>query len=306
MTGQPTGEPDLVGQVLDGKYQLMRRIGEGQLCTTYEARHGGSGRHFAIKVLKSSLAVKPPTPERFLHHVGAAQKIKHGNVLSIEEFGHTPQRSVFAAMELAVGDTLHTIMTRDGKWPWDRVRPVARQLAAAIAAGHQVGVIHRAVRPANVFLFLDPRGKREPLVKVADFGLVQVGVEASQASPDSTTTTLFGDPEYMAPEQGMGGQVTPQSDIYSLGVVLFRFLTGQVPFAHANAFKAISMHAQKPVPPPRSLEPSIPPDVEQIILRCLGKTPDQRFGSAVELERAIAGAGAGAAAPGPAAAAPAA
>jgi hypothetical protein len=292
-------EPDLVGQVLDGRYQVMQALGEGMLTRVYEARHSGSGRHFAIKVLRAQLAAKPHVLDRFLQQARAAAQIRHDNVVAIEEFGYTPTRSVYASVELVVADTLQTILDRDGRWQWTQARPVALQIAAALKAAHAAGLVHRALKPANCFVVLDPKGKRDPFVKVADFGLAQVGVEANQASPDATTTTLYGDPEYMAPEQGFGGQVGPQSDIYAFGVVLYRMLAGQVPFSSPNPFQTISHHAQKPVPPLREVDPRIPEAVEQIVMTCLGKAPEQRFASAAQLEQALtsipghAGGGAG-------------
>ncbi len=280
-------EPSLLGQLLDGRYQVMQRLGEGMLSTVYEARHTGTGRHFAIKVLRASFTAKPQALDRFLQHARAAAQVRHPNVVSIEEFGYTPTNSVYASVELIVGDTLETVLARDGRWSWMQARPLAVQMASALNAAHMAGVVHRALKPANCFVILDPRGKREPLVKIADFGLAQVGAEASQAAPGATTTTLFGDPEYMSPEQGLGGEITHHCDIYAFGVVLYRLLGGQVPFSNPNAFQTISQHAQKPVPPLRSLDPNIPEAVEQIVMRCLGKTPEQRFGSAAELEHAL-------------------
>jgi hypothetical protein len=293
-------EPDLVGQVLDGRYQVMQRLGDGALTTVYEARHSGSGRHFAIKVLRASLASKPHVLDRFLQQARAAAQIRHDNVVAIEEFGYTPTRSVYAAVELVVADTLQIILDRDGRWTWAQARPVALQIVAALKAAHAAGLVHRALRPANCFVVLDPKGKRDPFVKVADFGLAQVGVEANQASPDATTTSIYGDPEYMAPEQGFGGQSTPLTDVYALGVLLFRMLVGHVPFSSNNPFQTISQHAQKPVPALRDVDPQIPEAVEQLVQRCLAKAPEQRYPSAAHLEQALAAIPAG----GPAHAAP--
>ncbi|MEX1361574.1 MAG: protein kinase [Nannocystaceae bacterium] len=280
-------EPDLVGQVLDGRYQVMQRLGQGSMTTVYEARHSGSGRHFAIKVLQASYAAKPQSLDRFLQLARAAAQVRHKNVVAIEEFGYTPTGSVYASVELVVGQSLQTVLDQQGRWSWDQARPVAIQLAAALQAAHQAGVVHRALKPSNCFLILDPRGKRDPLVKVDDFGLAQVGMEATQSAPGSTTTTMFGDPEYMAPEQGMEGQVSPQSDVYALGVVMFRLLTGQVPFTSPNAFQTINMHANKPVPSMRQVDASIPEAVDAIVMRCLAKVPQQRFATAAELQQAF-------------------
>ncbi len=281
-------EPSLVGQQLDGRYQVMQQLGEGMLTTVYEARHAGSGRHFAIKVLRAPLAAKPHILDRFLQQARAAAQLRHDNVVAIEEFGYTPTRSVYAAVELVVADTLQVILDRDGRWPWPQARPVALQIVAALKAAHAAGLVHRALKPANCFVVLDPKGKRDPFVKVADFGLAQVGVEANQADPGATTTTLYGDPEYMAPEQGFGGQSTPQTDIYAYGVLLYRMLAGRVPFTGPNPFQTISHHAQKPVPPLREADPQIPEAVEQLVMYCLAKTPEQRFSSAAQLEQALA------------------
>jgi len=281
-------EPSLVGQQLDGRYQVMQQLGGGMLTSVYEARHASSGRHFAIKVLRAGLAAKPNILDRFLQQARAAAQLRHDNVVAIEEFGYTPTQSVYAAVELVVADTLQTILDRDGRWGWQQARPVALQIAAALKAAHAAGLVHRALKPANCFVVLDPKGKRDPFVKVADFGMAQVGVEASQASPDATTTTIYGDPEYMAPEQGFGGQSGPQTDIYAYGVLLYRMLAGRVPFTGPNPFQTISHHAQKPVPPLREADPRIPEAVEQLVMYCLAKAPEQRFQSAAQLEQALA------------------
>ncbi|MBN1266939.1 MAG: protein kinase [Anaerolineales bacterium] len=268
-------EDSLVGQTL-GAYRLMERLGQGGMATVYKAYEPALDRYVAIKVLPQFFASDPNFTARFRREAKAVAQLNHPNIVPIYSFGETNGIS-YIAMQYVEGGTLKHVRGEQLDCPaaLQLLLPIARALGYA----HQRGIIHRDVKPSNVLL----NSEGWPLL--TDFGLAKM----TQASHERLTGTGvgMGTPMYMSPEQGQGSRVDHRSDIYSLGIMLYEFVTGDVPF-HADTPMAIVIkHMTAPLPMPRSINPAIPETVETLILKATAKDPDDRFQSAAELAAAM-------------------
>ena len=283
-----TEEPDLTGLVLDGRYELVRRLGVGGMGSVYEARHVRIAKSVAVKVLHREFAYKESFRRRFLREAQAASLIRHKNVVAIHDFGDH-EDVAYIVMDLLEGRDLHALVHERAPLPWAQARGILLQVAAALGAAHDCGVFHRDVKPANVFVSDDPHDG--VVVKVLDFGIARAStMETTQPTDEAATgsSRVFGTPTYMAPEIAFGEPADGRADLYSLGVVAYRMLTGQLPFDGDVPYLVISRHANEPPAALRSLEPSIPRGVEQVVLKALAKRPGDRFQSMASFARALA------------------
>jgi hypothetical protein len=283
-----TDEPDLTGLVLDGRYALMRRIGVGGMGAVYEARHVRISKPVAVKVLNREFAYKESFRRRFLREAQAASLIQHKHVVTIHDHGEHGDVA-YIVMELLEGRDLHALVHDRAPLPWAEARGILLQTAAALGAAHERGVIHRDVKPANVFIADDPH--EGMVVKVLDFGIARantINVPDGESQGATGSSRVFGTPTYMAPEIAFGEPTDQRADIYSLGVVAYRVLTGHLPFDGDVPYVVISRHANEAPAPLRSLEPSLPRGVEQVVLKALAKRPGDRFQSMGSFARALA------------------
>jgi tRNA A-37 threonylcarbamoyl transferase component Bud32 len=286
-------EPDLSGEVLD-RYRLIRRLGIGGMGVVYEAEHTTLEKQVAVKLLLSQFAKHDVARKRFLREAKAATKVKHPNVVDISDFGETADGRVYFVMELLSGRDLGELLTAESRLPWPRAQKIILQIVSALEAAHGLGIIHRDMKPSNCFL-IDVAGvEGQDFIKVLDFGIAKYTGKLGEETQELTSTReLLGTANYMAPEMALGVSDEPRSDIYAVGVMLYRMLVGELPFKDGTAFLILAKHVNEAPPRPRDLVSSIPPGVEAIILKALAKDPDDRFESMKALREAIAADGLG-------------
>ncbi len=280
-------EPDHSGSTFD-RYHLVRRLGVGGMGAVYEAEHTELRKRCAVKMLRQELAQNELFRRRFLREARAASAVAHPHVVDISDFGQTPDGQVYFVMELLQGRELQSLLDEQRRLPWPRTREILLQVTSALEAAHRLGVIHRDVKPANCFLVDLPGLGGEDFVKVLDFGIAKVSSKLDESTKQLTSTQeIFGTVAYMAPEMAMGTSDDPRSDIYSLGVMMYRMLVGELPFSEGNAFQILSQHVSEHPPRPREKVPSIPEAVEAIILKAMAKKPGDRFASMEALAMAL-------------------
>ncbi len=282
----------LVGRTFDDKYRLDARLGEGGMGTVYRATHLLIERPVAVKVLSPRMVTDEAARERFRREARAAGRLQHSNAVAVTDFGETRDGLVYIVMELLEGRPLRELLARES--PLDPARAVSLMLqaAAAVAAAHDAGVIHRDLKPGNIFVVQRPNAPH--IVKVLDFGIAKLGTDTTdggeEGNPVNTLTgtgVMIGTPRYMSPEQCDGAQLTPASDVYSLGVILYEMLTGQTPFTGATPLALALKHSSEPPRPPREHVPAIPPALAELVLRTLAKSSLERPQDAGEFRREL-------------------
>jgi serine/threonine-protein kinase len=252
----------------------------------YLAEHQLLKRPCALKLIKAQAGSDPIALARFEREVQSAARLSHPNTIEIYDYGHTEDGTFYYVMEYLRGLSLAELVRRDGPLPPGRVIYVFRQICAGLAEAHGLGLVHRDLKPGNIFLAL--RGGEADVAKVLDFGLVKLTRDpgAAEISSDMTVT---GTPLYMAPEQALGDRsLDARADIYALGAVMYAGLTGQPPFTGESGFAIMMAHARDPVVPPSRLRPDLPEDLERVVLRCLAKKPPDRFPTVKSLGDALA------------------
>lgn len=278
-----TLEDPLLGELLAGRYLIEEKIGSGGMSTVYRAHHHYVGRELAIKILTPAASSDPSVRRRFVREAQAINRISHHHIVQVLDFGETAEGEAYLVMEYLRGKTLGDVLKR-GALPAQRAIHIVRQVAEALARAHELDVIHRDIKPSNVFLVRDV--DRVDFVKLLDFGISKV-LDAS--STQTEAGTVLGTPEYMAPEQVTGERLGPQTDLYSLGCILYQALKGQAPFSGTVA-ELLRYHTHnRPDPLGRD---DIPAALEQITFRLLEKRPEDRHRDAhhlIEELSAVAG-----------------
>lgn len=280
--GAPDVDPFL-GTVLADTYRVVSVIGEGGMGRVYEVHHARlPHRRFALKMLHPEFARNPDIVTRFSREAEAASKIEHPNVIDVYDVGRSPDGRPYLVSELLSGEELGSVATRLGKIEVGMAVHLVRQVCRALGAAHEHDVVHRDMKPENLFLIGDPA---RPTVKVIDFGISKVG----DHGPDNLTRTgvVMGTPAYMAPEQARGERVDHRADIYATGAILYRLLTGRTPFATEDATLAMTAVLTEEPPRPRSIASEIPEALEVVIERAMAKKPDDRWKTMAELEAAL-------------------
>jgi serine/threonine-protein kinase len=292
--GDPSPPPDdpLIGKVLSERYRIVKKIGEGGMGAVYQAEHALIEKKIALKILFQDLTRRPDLIARFLQEAKSASRIGHENVIDISDFGQSPDGLVFIAMEYLDGQDLGKLLKQGGAMHWERARPILMQIAKGLRAAHGNGIIHRDMKPENVYL--TQRDGRPDFVKVLDFGIAKVVNPDESGGPALTQTgMIFGTPEYMSPEQAQGSTPDHRVDVYAVGCIMYHMLTGQVPFTADNFMGILTKHLLEAPVPPRKRRPdlAIAPEVEAICLRAMEKDRDNRFADMDALYRALGAAG---------------
>lgn len=277
---------DVMSGATFGNYEIMALLGEGGMGSVYLARHTLIGRKVAIKILLPEYSHNQEVVWRFFNEAKAATAIKHPGIVEIYDFGVRDDGTAYIAMEYLEGETLKERLRRLGRLAEPQGIDIARQVANALAAAHSKGVVHRDLKPDNLFLVADPEiGER---VKLLDFGIAKLTEQPDQGAIKTKTAALMGTPAYMSPEQCRGaGQVDHRTDLYSLGCIVFELMCSQPPFVDEGSGAVLAAHIYESPPSPRSLHPAISPQLESLILALLAKDRDARISSANELIDAL-------------------
>ncbi|WP_272458944.1 serine/threonine-protein kinase [Polyangium jinanense] len=274
---RPPGSKDpYIGTTFDHRYKIEKLLGEGGMGFVYLARHKVIDKKVAVKVLRSDMARDREILERFLQEARAASSIGNPHIIDISDFGDLPDGSTYFVMEFLDGKSLIQLNEDKAKrLEPDLIAKIAIQMANGLAAAHERGIIHRDLKPENIFII--QRGIDKEFVKILDFGIAKVAT-----SGDNKLTragAVFGTPHYMSPEQAAGAPLDHRTDIYSLGIMLYEMVSGQLPFVADNFMGILSQHMYQPPTPlaKLGLDPPCPADLEAIIFKCLSKVPDDRY-----------------------------
>jgi serine/threonine-protein kinase len=277
------GDP-LVGSTLGKDFRVIRRIGSGGMAVVYLVEHQSLHKQFAIKILSSELAANLEARARFTQEAHSASALDHENIVTISDFGVTPDHRPFFVMELLRGETLDRRLAR-GAMSVEEVIAVAVPLARALAYAHAEGIVHRDIKPENVFLV--QRSQSRWTVKVVDFGIAKTPANARLTKMGQT----LGSPYFMSPEACRGDDVDHRADIYSFGVLLYLMLCGRLPFEDDSLLRVLRMQISEPLPSPLQANPALSPALANILVRALEKHADARHASMedllVELEAAL-------------------
>ena len=280
---EPRRDP-LEGRVLGGRYRLTSRLGQGGMGTVYRGVHTLMDKPVAVKILRGELATDAEAVSRFHREARSASRLDHEHCIRVSDFGQSDDGLLYLAMELLEGRSLGQRL-REERVPYGEAARIAYDIALALEHAHEAGVIHRDLKPDNVFLARRSRGRE--IVKVLDFGLAKLASDSGKSHSITRDGTVFGTPEYMAPEQAQGDPLDVRTDLYSLGVLLYRMTTGVLPFRGETFVQTLTKHVREQPKPPHELAPDIPPALEAIILRCMQKRPADRFASAAAVAEAL-------------------
>ena len=260
----------LLGRVIADRYRLESRLGVGGMGAVYRARHLLIDRVVAIKILQPERRGEEHFRAWFLREARAVNRINHANTVDINDFGETEDGLAYLVMELLVGESLSVNIARG---PMDLAvsLDILEQVSAALARAHDLGVVHRDIKPDNIILV--NKGGRRNFVKVIDFGLARLAHDGRLAAKGA----VFGTPEYMSPEQARGEDATPLSDLYSLGVIFFEMMTGRLPFNAKDRDGFIESHKHVTPRAPLELQPDLHPRAAEMIEKLLRKDPTDRY-----------------------------
>src|SRR5215208_249921 len=261
--------------LVDGRYRIIRRLGSGGMADVYCAEDLQLGRRVALKLLYRRFAEDEEFVERFRREASSAAGLQHPNVVAVFDRGEF-DGTYYIAMEFLEGRSLKQLVRQEGALDPDRAIDLVIQILKAARFAHRRGIVHRDIKPHNVIV--DDEGR----AKVTDFGIARAG-----ASDMTETGSIMGTAQYLSPEQAQGQPVSPRSDLYSIGVMLYELLTGRVPFEAESPVTIALKHVSEPPIPPAELNPAIPPALEAVVLRALEKDPARRYADADEFAAAL-------------------
>ncbi|HEX3696798.1 MAG TPA: serine/threonine-protein kinase [Polyangia bacterium] len=274
-----------VGQTV-GNYNVTAKLGQGGMGVVFLAEHPIIGSKVALKAISPQFAHNNEVISRFVNEAKSVNQIGHNHIVDITDFGSTPARDFYFIMEYLQGETLAALIRHEGALPVHRALNIAAQIADALQASHEHGVIHRDLKPDNIYLIA--RDGVDDFVKVLDFGIAKLITHAPRENNSTRAGSFIGTPFYMSPEQCEGKtDIDHRADIYALGVILFEMLTGMVPFTGDGYGEILVKHMMVQAPPARSIVPDLPAEIDAIVFRALSKNPGQRFQTMTEFRAAL-------------------
>lgn len=265
-------------KVIVGRYELLEKIGDGGMAVVYKAKDRLLNRAVAVKILKPEYTNDDKFINNFRKESHAAASLSHPNIVSIYDVGKEGNIN-YIVMELVEGMPLSRLIKQRAPLDYNTVIDYSKQIASGLAAAHKHGIIHRDVKPHNILV------NEDGVCKIADFGIAKA--ISTTTIVDGTSETIMGSVHYFSPEQARGGYVDEKSDIYSLGIVMYEMLTGQVPFDAENPVSVALMHINEPMTPPSKLVDGIPPGLEKIVMKATDKFQSNRYRSAEEVIEAL-------------------
>jgi eukaryotic-like serine/threonine-protein kinase len=276
----------LIGTVLDRRYQIEFRLAAGGFGAIYRATHVINRRAVALKVLHKSLASEHDVVARFRREAQALGALRNRHTITAYDFGETADGTLYIVMELLQGESLFERFRALGPLPWRRMVMIARQVCSALSEAHAAGIVHRDLKPTNIHL--EEVAGDPDFVKVLDFGIAKILHGSALDDVDITRSgQMVGTFDYMAPEQMVGGRVTAQSDIYTLGVLLYEMITGDRPFGDVDSAAEMLTAMVSRTPVPVSSIVDVPVELDHVVARCLDRDPLKRYRSADELSNAL-------------------
>jgi len=282
----PEQEASMVGEVLDGRYRIIKKLGEGGMGEVYAAEHVHIEKRVAVKLLRPEIVSNKEAVSRFRQEARSASSIGHKNIIAIEDFGQLPDGRIYLCMELLNGAPLNDLIQQP--MPQDRLLNILIQTGHGLAAAHAKGIVHRDMKPENIFVTIAPNGEDVP--KLLDFGIAKVAGNDGQNNL-TRTGTIFGTPFYMAPEQALGQAVDARADVYAMGVIMYEVFSGSVPFQGESFMGILTQHiTTEPEPVAQRAARAgrqLPPGLAEVIGHCLQKEPDRRYRTMDELVQAL-------------------
>ncbi|MCB9593494.1 MAG: serine/threonine protein kinase [Sandaracinaceae bacterium] len=288
----PSGDP-LIGVVLGERYRIKRQIGEGGMGLVYEAEHVAIEKPVALKVLRDDFSSRPEVVERFKQEAKSASRIGNDHIVDISDFGMTPSGASYFVMELLEGQDLAEVLEKEGTLDLERAVDIILQCCKALGAAHAKGIVHRDMKPENIFL--TKKDDRDDFVKLVDFGIAKMSDIETPGAPGrklTKTGMIFGTPEYMSPEQAAGKSLDHRVDIYALAVILFEMITGRVPFIGDTFMGILTQHMFEDPPELQDVNPNVrvPEPIVAFLWKGLAKEADHRYASCEEMATALRGA----------------
>lgn len=274
---------DLTGELIDNRYQLQRVVASGGMATIYHALDLRLDRQVAVKIMHPHLANDEDFVNRFIREAKAAATLSHPNIVAIQDQGWNEGGvpAVFIVMEYIEGFTLRDVITDQGALGATEALRYFAPVVSAMAAAHKHGILHRDIKPENILISKDGR------VKIADFGLAKGAEIGSTLTVESSV--ILGSVSYLSPEQVQRGVSDVRSDVYSLGIVLFEMLTGKKPFDGESPIQIAYMHVNENIPAPSSITPTVPPELDEIVLKAAANNPDKRYKDAGAMQEQVLG-----------------
>lgn len=269
--------------ILNQRYRLVELVGAGGMATVYRGEDLLLERTVAVKFLREPFASDPIFRERFLGEARAAARLDHANIVRIYDVGQDEGNHPYIVMEIVEGEDLKTLIRRNGPLPVTQTLDLTRQICAGVGHAHRVGIIHCDIKPQNILV------TREGQIKVADFGIARAFQNEDRATQEEPEDVVWGSPHYISPEQARGDIPTPATDVYSTGVIMYEMLTGVPPFHDPDPTVLAMKHLRDEPVPVTSLNPRVPPGLEQLVRRALSKDAANRYQNADQLGIAING-----------------